>query len=120
MERIPDKPGVDQEGENEEDPSHKPKSPVHPIWTVSPTISDLTGCLLTMVDYLVYIDVAKARGISDIAKTIPVQNETPGWNCQDWILDLLDELERHGILNQEDEEYQEKKAYVKKSQDGLA
>ncbi|KAI9678289.1 MAG: hypothetical protein M1817_006234 [Caeruleum heppii] len=42
-----------------------------------------------------------------------VDNETVEWDCQDYILEILDALEEECIVDGEDEEYREAKAEVK-------
>ncbi|KAF4220309.1 hypothetical protein CNMCM8980_007814 [Aspergillus fumigatiaffinis] len=70
--------------------------------------------------YLCDVDVAKANTIRNIARTIPVHNEISGWNCQDYVLDLLDELEERKVIDGEDELYRMQRTYVAVKQEGLA
>ncbi|GIK00058.1 hypothetical protein Aspvir_004073 [Aspergillus viridinutans] len=70
--------------------------------------------------YLCDVDVAKANRIRDVARKIPVHNEISGWNCQDYVLDLLNALENDGVLNSDDADYTEQKSYVEGKQEGLA
>ncbi|EAW17756.1 uncharacterized protein NFIA_076890 [Aspergillus fischeri NRRL 181] len=70
--------------------------------------------------YLCDVDVAKANTIRDIARTIPVHNEISGWNCQDYVLDLLDELEERKVMDSEDEVYRRQRTYIAGKQEGLA
>lgn len=39
------------------------------------------------------------------AETVPVDNETVEWDCQDYVLDILDNLEEEFILDCDDEDY---------------
>jgi hypothetical protein len=70
--------------------------------------------------YLCDVDVAKANTIRNIARTIPVHNDISGWNCQDYVLDLLDELEERKVIDGEDELYRMQRTYVAVKQEGLA
>ncbi|RHZ51901.1 hypothetical protein CDV55_103708 [Aspergillus turcosus] len=70
--------------------------------------------------YLCEVDVAKANTIRDVARKVPVHNEISGWNCQDYVLDLLDELEESKVMDTEDEVYRRQKSYVQGKQEGLA
>jgi hypothetical protein len=70
--------------------------------------------------YLCDVDVAKANTIRNIARTIPVHNEISRWNCQDYVLDLLDELEERKVIDGEDEVYRMQRTYVAVKQEGLA
>lgn len=57
--------------------------------------------------------------IKDAAQNAPIHNEYPGYNCQDYVLDLLDDLEEKGIIDKKDKKYQQKKEIVKSKQEGL-
>ncbi|KAK9642445.1 hypothetical protein HCH54_007879 [Aspergillus fumigatus] len=70
--------------------------------------------------YLCSVDVAKANMIRDIARSIPVHNEISGWNCQDYVLDLLDELEVRRVMGSEDEVYRMQRTFIAGKQEGLA
>ncbi|PKX97317.1 uncharacterized protein P174DRAFT_501913 [Aspergillus novofumigatus IBT 16806] len=70
--------------------------------------------------YLCDVDVAKANMIRDVARKIPVHNEISGWNCQDYVLDLLDELEERKVIDSEDEVYRRQRTYIAEKQEGLA
>lgn len=45
--------------------------------------------------------------IKYVAKTVPVDNETVEWDCQEYVLDLLDKLEDEFILEKDDEDYRD-------------
>lgn len=53
------------------------------------------------------------------AESAPIYNEYPGYNCQDYVLELLSDLEAKGIIDCKDAEYEKKKAELSKRQEGL-
>lgn len=53
-----------------------------------------------------YIRQSDVKIISAAASRAFVDNDTVEWDCQDYVLDLLDILEEHLIVDLEDEEYQ--------------
>ena len=70
--------------------------------------------------YLCDVDVAKTSSIKTVASKVPVHNEIRGWNCQDYVLDLLDALEDGAIVNNQDAGYKKQKNLVRGKQEGLA
>lgn len=52
--------------------------------------------------------------IKEIASSQHVDNETTEWDCQDYLLELLEKLEDEYILDGDDEEYCEAKKELKK------
>lgn len=42
-----------------------------------------------------------------MANSIPVDNETSEWDCQDYVLEILDRLQEDYVLDEDDEDYQE-------------
>ncbi|EPE02865.1 hypothetical protein F503_01606 [Ophiostoma piceae UAMH 11346] len=44
------------------------------------------------------IRAADAGRLKDVCAAVPVQNETQGWNCQDWVHDAFVVLVDGGIL----------------------
>jgi hypothetical protein len=75
--------------------------------------------LLELV-YLGEVKASDADRIEDIARRLPVQNNMSGWNCQDYVLDLLEALEEAGIIDGEDSNYKGKKDTVRGKQEGFA
>lgn len=69
--------------------------------------------------YLCVVNDARAKTIRNIARAIPVHNEISGWNCQDYVLDLLDELEERKVIDGEDEVYRLQRTYLAGRQEGL-
>lgn len=55
------------------------------------------------------IDESKAGEIERYADAIPIRNEVKAWNCQDYVMDLLGELEKAGLVDSEDGEYMQRK-----------
>ncbi|CAG8887683.1 unnamed protein product [Penicillium egyptiacum] len=66
------------------------------------------------------VDVAKIDSIKTVASQVTVHNEIRGWNCQDYVLDLLEALEKEAIVNSKDAGYKKQKNLLQKKQEGLA
>ncbi|KAJ5804953.1 hypothetical protein N7474_010840 [Penicillium riverlandense] len=66
------------------------------------------------------VDSSKIDAIKDAAQNAVIHNESPGYNCQDYVLELLDDLEAKGIISRNDVEYAKNKQGVKDKQEGLA
>lgn len=75
---------------------------------------------LSELIYLCDVPIAKVTSIKEAARQAPIHNEYPGYNCQDYVLDLLDDLEGKRIINGNDANYKKKKEVVKSRQEGLA
>lgn len=69
--------------------------------------------------YLCDVELAKVDTIKDIAGKLPIQNGVSGWNCQDYVLDLLATLEEKHVIDAHDGGYQERKSSLEKKQEGL-
>ncbi|OJJ42143.1 hypothetical protein ASPZODRAFT_137455 [Penicilliopsis zonata CBS 506.65] len=78
----------------------------------SATISEL----IHMCD----VPASNITAIKEAARNAPIHNEHPGYNCQDYILELLDDLEKEGIIDETDPDYQMKKELVTAKQEGRA
>lgn len=70
--------------------------------------------------YLCDVDPSKISAIKDAAKNAVIHNEYPGYNCQDYVLELLDDLEGKGIIDRNHANYTQNKEYLKGKQEGLA
>ncbi|KAJ6187910.1 hypothetical protein N7519_002818 [Penicillium mononematosum] len=70
--------------------------------------------------HLYDVDVAKIDSIKTIASQVTVHNEIRGWNCQDYVLDLLEALEQEAIGNSKDAGYKTQKDFLQGKQEGLA
>ncbi|KAI1978738.1 hypothetical protein LOZ53_004337 [Ophidiomyces ophidiicola] len=64
------------------------------------------------------VDASKYDAIKTTAENIPIRNDIPVWNCQDYVLDLLRKLVEEGII-MEDDEYREKYRQLCSKLDGL-
>lgn len=69
--------------------------------------------------YICEMDASKIKTIVEIAQNAKVHNEYPGYNCQDYVLEMLDALEENGAIDGNDESYKEKKEIIKSKQEGL-
>lgn len=78
-----------------------------------------TSSALVELVYLCDVDKTKIGSIETVARKVTVQSEIKGWNCQDYVLDLLDALENEAIVDKEDVGYQNQKNLVRGRQDGL-
>ena len=52
-------------------------------------------------------------GKENVASTILVDNETVEWDCQDYVLEILDKLEDDFVLEEDDEDYREARSILK-------
>ncbi|CAI7597161.1 unnamed protein product [Penicillium viridicatum] len=43
--------------------------------------------------------------VKSAAQSVPVDNETVEWDCQDYVLEILDKLQEDFILDKDDEDY---------------
>lgn len=66
------------------------------------------------------VPVSKVGAVKEAASKAPIHNEYAGYNCQDYVLDLLDDLEAKNIIDGKDAAYKKKKEVVKSKQEGLA
>ena len=66
------------------------------------------------------VSIRNISTIQQIAESLPIRNEYPGYNCQDYVLELLDELEVKQIIDGTNMIYKGKKMELAKQQDGLA
>ncbi|OJD25359.1 hypothetical protein ACJ73_03272 [Blastomyces percursus] len=70
--------------------------------------------------YLCDVPASQVDIIKDAANNTVIHNEYPGYNCQDYVLELLDDLEARGIIDGNNATYANNKANVKEKQEGLA
>lgn len=77
-----------------------------------------SASLVEMV-YLCDVYDSKIGPIKDAAEKATIHNEAPGYNCQDYILELLDDLEEKGIINCNDAKYKKNRENVESKQEGL-
>ncbi|KAJ5795583.1 uncharacterized protein N7518_004123 [Penicillium psychrosexuale] len=64
-------------------------------------------------EYVGVIGKADIERIKNVASAIPVDNETVEWDCQDYVLEILDKLEDEFILEEDDEDYREARSVLK-------
>lgn len=57
--------------------------------------------------YLGVVSRDDVPGISEIASRVAVDNETVQWDCQDYVLEILDALEEVYYLDRDEEEYRD-------------
>ena len=67
---------------------------------------------LSELVYLCDVPASKVNAIKDAAKNAVIHNKFPGYNCQDYVVELLDDFA--------DATYASNKANVKSKQEGLA
>lgn len=70
--------------------------------------------------YLCEVDSTKVNTVKEIARNNPVRNEISGWNCREFVLDVLDDLESEAIIDGKDKGYGKRKVELRGKQDGLA
>ncbi|KAJ6014861.1 hypothetical protein N7540_009452 [Penicillium herquei] len=73
----------------------------------SETFSELIHLCDVPVSHIAPIDQA-----AEEAEEAEVHNEFAGYNCQDYVLELLDDLEARKLLNGKDTQYKKQKALV--------
>ena len=66
------------------------------------------------------VPVSKIGSIKDAAEKAPIHNQYPGYNCQYYVLELLDDLEAKNIIDGKDSKYKNNKRVVQNKQEGLA
>ncbi|OJD09895.1 hypothetical protein ACJ73_10032 [Blastomyces percursus] len=75
---------------------------------------------LSEMVHLCDVDKFKIGAIKDAAKNVVIHNEYSGYNCQDYVLDLLDDLEEKDIIDKNEVNYRHNKEAVRGKQEGLA
>lgn len=76
-----------------------------------------SSTLLEMVP-LCEIPADKVERLVKVAQNQEIHNDIPAFNCQDWILDLLETLERKTIIDGKDEDYKENRQRLKGKAEG--
>ncbi|PWY80799.1 hypothetical protein BO94DRAFT_470732 [Aspergillus sclerotioniger CBS 115572] len=74
---------------------------------------------LLLLVYLCHVQNSSFGAIRDAAREVVIHNEFPGYNCQDYVLELLDLLEKKGLVDGADEGYKCSKQMVVDEQEGL-
>lgn len=68
---------------------------------------------------LCHVPVGKIGAIDQAAEGAAIHNEYPGYNCQDYVLELLSDLEQKGLIDGNDASYQKQKDLVESKQEGI-
>ncbi|PGH28642.1 hypothetical protein GX50_08619 [[Emmonsia] crescens] len=74
---------------------------------------------LSEMVHLCDVHTSEISAITDVAKAAVIHNEYPGYNCQDYVLELLDDLEEKNIIDGNNANYKKSKEAVKGKQEGL-
>lgn len=56
--------------------------------------------------------MSKLPDVESFAKKATIHNEFPGYNCQDYVIELLEALEEAGITDRDDQDYKARKAVL--------
>ncbi|KAK1138462.1 hypothetical protein N8T08_002497 [Aspergillus melleus] len=64
------------------------------------------------------VPLSSISAIDQAAAEAPIHNLYTGYNCQDYVIDLLDILEAMELISGEDAQYQAQKALVLSKQEG--
>lgn len=59
------------------------------------------------------------QDVQSAAKSVVVDNETVEWDCQDYVLEVLDKLEDEFVLDGDDEDYREAREDLKKKRGAI-
>ncbi|OJD09651.1 hypothetical protein ACJ73_10165 [Blastomyces percursus] len=57
--------------------------------------------------------------VYDVVSATPVDNDTVEWDCQEYVLDILDKLENEFILEEDDEEYRAAREELKEKRGAI-
>jgi hypothetical protein len=58
------------------------------------------------------------KKVENAVRTVPVDNETVEWDCQEYVLDILQKLDDF-IVEEDDEDYREAKKELKKKRGAI-
>ncbi|KAJ5707402.1 hypothetical protein N7488_007203 [Penicillium malachiteum] len=67
--------------------------------------------------YLCDVPVSHIASIDQAAEEAEIHNEFAGYNCQDYVLELLDDLEARRLNNRKDTQHKKQKALVASKQE---
>lgn len=62
---------------------------------------------------------ADVKTVKRTAETVSVDNETVEWDCQDYVLDILDNLEDEFILDRDDEDYRDAREILREKRGAI-
>lgn len=68
---------------------------------------------------LCQVDTSSLGEIEELAGTAKIHNEFDGYNCQDYVLDLLKALENEGIIDKQDKNYRKQRGKLRSKQEGM-
>lgn len=71
---------------------------------------------ITFMDTISSGDIAT---VQNVARTTKIDNETVEWDCQEYVLDMLETLKKECVLNEDDEIYKDSKRELKKKRDAI-
>ncbi|PGH31121.1 hypothetical protein GX50_06098 [[Emmonsia] crescens] len=69
--------------------------------------------------FVAVISKTDIQRVYDVVSATPVDNDTVEWDCQKYVLDILDELEDEFILEEDDEEYREAREELKEKRGAI-
>ena len=75
---------------------------------VAKSIPEKSGSFLRKI-FMGAIQPEDVEKVKNVAKTTKVDNETLEWDCQEYVLDVLETLEKECIVDDDDEDYKESK-----------
>lgn len=57
--------------------------------------------------------------VQNVARTTKIDNETVEWDCQEYVLDMLETLEEECVVDDDDETYKDVKKELKKKRGAI-
>lgn len=69
--------------------------------------------------FLCDVELEKFGLVDKFARSVVVRNRGAGWNCQDFVLELLERLEEEGVLDGSEEGYRNAVGVVRGKVEGL-
>jgi hypothetical protein len=78
-----------------------------------------TSTTLVDIIHVGYVLSSNLKALRDVAENIPIQNNDPAWNCQDFAWALLEELAATGLVDPDDEAYKNGRKTVWSKMEGL-
>lgn len=79
----------------------------HPEFERSVSYADAEDCEgFIRKLYVGVLGDSDIQRVRNAVESVPVDNETSEWDCQDYVLEILDRLEEDYVLEEDDEDYQ--------------
>ncbi|KAK5260719.1 hypothetical protein LTS03_011385, partial [Exophiala xenobiotica] len=69
--------------------------------------------------FLDSINPGEIAMVQRVAQTTAVDNETLEWDCQEYVLDMLEKLEEECIVDEDDENYKKAKRTLKRKRGAI-